>query len=59
MSFACSATPSSKESFQLFKVGVAIFSKGGKCYWYRDCRLVRVRNMYLSFSTRLWFSTRL
>ena len=59
ISFAYLATPSSKESFQLFKVGVAIFSEGGKWYQYRDCRLVRVRNVYLSFSTRLLFSTRL
>ena len=28
MSFAYKATPSGKESSQLFKVGVAIFSKG-------------------------------
>jgi hypothetical protein len=58
ISFACSATPSSKESFQLFKVGVAMFSEGGKCYWCRDCRLVRVCDVYLSFSTRLSFGTR-
>jgi len=32
MSFAYKATPSGKESSQLFKVGVAIFSEGGKCY---------------------------
>jgi len=36
------ATPSSKESSQSFKVGVAMFLGGGKCYWGRDCRLVRV-----------------
>jgi len=35
-----------------------MFSEGGKCYWYRDCRLVRVRNVYLSFSTRLSFGMR-
>jgi len=35
-----------------------MFSEGGKCYWYRDCRLVRVYNVYLSFGTRLSFSTR-
>jgi len=52
MSFVCLATPSSKESFQLFKVGVAMFLEGGKCYWYRDCYLVRVRNIYLLFGTR-------
>ena len=43
MSFANEATPSGKESSQSFEVGVAIFSEGGKCYWCRDCRLVRVR----------------
>jgi hypothetical protein len=37
----------------LFEVGVAMFSEGGKCYWCRDCRLVRVRDVYLSFGTRL------
>ena len=46
------ATPSSKESSQLFKVGVAIFLEGGKCYWRRDCCLVRVCNIYLLFSER-------
>jgi len=30
-----------------------MFLEGGKCYWRRDCRLVRVRDVYLSFSTRL------
>ena len=53
MSFAYKATPSGKESSQSFKVGVAIFLEGGKCYWHRDCCLVRVRDIYLSFSTRL------
>jgi len=53
MSFAYKVTPSSKESSQLFKVGVAIFLEGGKYYWRRDCRLVRVRNIYLSFGTHL------
>ena len=24
-----------------------MFLEGGKCYWCRDCRLVRVYNMYL------------
>ena len=54
MSFAYAATPSGKESFQLFEV--AMFLEGGKCYWYRDCYLVRVcylvcvRDIYL----RLW-----
>ena len=32
ISFAYLATPSGKESFQLFKVGVAIFLEKGKCY---------------------------
>ena len=58
ISLAYIATPSSKESFQSFKVGVAIFLEGGKYYWCRDCRLVRVRNIYLSFSTRSSFGTR-
>jgi len=53
MSFAYKATPSSKESSQSFKVGVAIFLEGGKYYWRRDCYLVRVRDIYLSFGTRL------
>ena len=53
MSFAYKATPSSKESSQSFKVGVAMFLEGGKCYWRRDCYLVRVCNVYLSFGTRL------
>jgi len=53
MNFIYAATPSSKESFQLFKVGVAIFLEGGECYWFRDYYLVRVRNIYLLFSTRL------
>jgi len=50
------ATPSGKESSQSFEVGVAMFLEVGKCYWYRDCRLVRVRclvrvcDVYL----RLW-----
>jgi len=34
-----------------------MFSEGGKCYWYKDCRLVRVCNIYLLFGTRLSFST--
>jgi len=42
ISFAYEATYSSKKSSQLFKIGVAMFSGGGKCYWGRDCRLVRV-----------------
>ena len=50
--FACVATPGGKESFQSFEVGVAMFSEEGKCYWCRDCRLVRVRDVYL----RLWGS---
>jgi hypothetical protein len=53
ISFAYKATPSGKESSQSFKVGVAMFLEGGKCYWYRDCRLVRVRDIYLSFSIHL------
>jgi hypothetical protein len=32
MSLVYIATPSSKESFQSFKVGVAMFSEGGKYY---------------------------
>jgi hypothetical protein len=32
-----------------------MFSEGEKCYWCRDCRLVRVYNIYLSFSTRSSF----
>jgi hypothetical protein len=32
MSFAYKATPSSKESSQSFKVGVAMFLEEGKCY---------------------------
>ena len=52
ISFAYEATPCGKESSQLFEVGVAMFSEGGKCYWCRDCRLVRVRDVYL----RLWGS---
>jgi len=36
-----------------------MFLEGGKCYWCRDCRLVRVYNVYLLFSTRLSFGTRL
>jgi len=47
ISFAYKATPSGKESSQSFEVGVAMFLEGGKCYWRRDCRLVRVRNVYL------------
>ena len=43
ISFAYEATPSGKESSQSFEVGVAMFSGGGKCYWGRDCRSVRVR----------------
>ena len=58
ISFTYLATPSGKESFQLFKVGVAMFLEGGKWYWYRDCRLVRVCDVYLLFGTRLLFSTR-
>jgi hypothetical protein len=50
MSFAYAATPGGKESLQLFRVIVAMFSEEGKCYWCRDCRLVRVRDVYL----RLW-----
>ena len=42
ISFAYKATPGGKESSQLFEVGVAMFSEEGKCYWCRDCRLVRV-----------------
>ena len=61
MSFAYIATPSGRESLQLF--GIAIFSEGsiisiGIVVWYRGCRLVCVRNVYLSFSTRSLFSTR-
>ena len=59
ISLAYVATPSGKESFQSFKVGVAIFLEGVKYYWCRDCCLVRVRNIYLSFGTRSSFSTRL
>jgi len=47
MSFAYEATPSGKESSQSFKVGVAMFLEGGKCYWHRDYCLVRVRDVYL------------
>jgi len=35
-----------------------MFLEGGKYYWCRDCRLVRVCNIYLSFGTRSWFGTR-
>jgi len=58
ISFACLVTPGGKKSFQLFKVGVAMFLEGRKCYWCRDCCLVRVRNIYLLFSTRSWFGIR-
>ena len=39
----------------MFKVGIAIFSEGGVVsigivVWYRGCRLVRVRDVYL----QLW-----
>ena len=40
MSFVYIATPSGKESLQLFRI--AMFSEEGECYWYRDCRLVCV-----------------
>jgi len=53
MSFMCSAIPSNKESFQLFKVSIAIFLEGGKCYWCSDYHLVRVRDVYLLFSMHL------
>jgi hypothetical protein len=56
ISFAYVATPSGRESLQSFRI--AMFLEEGKCYWYRDYRLVRVRDVYLSFSTRLLFSTR-
>jgi len=46
MSFAYVATPSGKESLQ----SVAMFSEEGICCRCRDCRLVRVRDVYL----RLW-----
>jgi hypothetical protein len=46
MSFAYVATPGGKESLQ----SVAMFSEEGMCYRYRDCHLVRVRDVYL----RLW-----
>ena len=59
ISFAYKATPGGKESSQLFEVGVAMFSEEGKCYWCRDCRLVRVRDVYLLFSMRSSFGTRL
>jgi len=49
MSFAYKATPSGKESSQSFKVGVAMFLEGGKCYWRRDYRLVRIRRL-----VRVW-----
>ena len=52
MNFTYAATPSGKESSQSFEVGVAIFLEGGEYCWRRDCRLVRVHDMYLSFSTR-------
>jgi hypothetical protein len=47
MNFAYIATPSGKESSQLFEVGVAMFSEEVKYYWCRDCRLVRVCDVYL------------
>jgi hypothetical protein len=50
MSFVYIATPSGKESLQSFRVIVAMFSEEGKYYWYRDCRLVYVRDENL----RLW-----
>jgi len=53
MNFVYAATPSGKEFSQSFKVGVAMFLEGGKYYWRRDCCLVRIRNIYLSFSTHL------
>ena len=58
MSFAYIATPGGKESLQSFGIAVAMLSEEGKCYWCRDCRLVRVCDVYLSFSTRSWFGTR-
>ena len=57
------ATPGGKESLQLFRMAVAIFSEGGKRCWYRDYHLVRVRclvrvrDVYLLFGTRSSFST--
>jgi hypothetical protein len=59
ISFAYKATPSSKKSSQSFKVGVAMFLEGGKCYWCRDCCLVRVHVMCIYHLVRLSFSTRL
>ena len=47
MSFAYKVTPSGKESSQSFKVGVAIVLEEGKCCWYKDCRLVRVHDVFL------------
>ena len=47
MSFAYVATLSGKESLQLFGMAVAMFLEEGKCYWYRDYRLVRVYDVYL------------
>ena len=52
MSFMCLATPGSKESFQLFEVGIAMFLEGGKCYWCRDYYLVCVCDVYLLFGIR-------
>ena len=45
INFACLATFSSKESFQLFGTAVAIFLEEGECCWYRDYCLVRVRRL--------------
>ena len=62
MSFAYIATPSGKESLQLFRIAVAMFSKGSvigvgivvwcpfmtyTCCLVRVCGLVRVCNIYL------------
>ena len=52
ISFVYIATPNNKESFQLFKVIIAMFLEKGECYWCRDCRLVCVYDKNL----RLWGS---
>jgi hypothetical protein len=49
------ATPNSKKSFQLFKVGVTFFFflKKGKYYWCKDYHLIHICNIFLLFNTRL------
>ena len=50
MSFAYKAILSGKKFSQLFKVGVAMFLEGGKCYWCKYYCLVCVCDIYL----QLW-----